>query len=550
MINRTTNITRIGQVGAWLFIGLLVWLSIWKLTPSNILYTDDAAFSIGLAKSILRGEVLLQGVPSHLGGRNLGPWYNYLVAGCLALAGQDLTWTFRLLALVNLFGFGLAAWLALHIAPAVSKWWAIVGLCLVLIGAQYLWVIRVPWMPNFLLVPATLTIALSWLVISRGPKYLIPFGCAATVCVHTHMSSAPMLFGLGAITILSSLGRAGRHKWRTTHVDCKFWHCAWLAIFAALWLPLLVYEVRFGGNLNRLVNIHSKVIPVRAGFSAVSDVFVRFFKFFLLGDSSLNSLLSPLPGYFCYLLLGLAALFWARHLVRASTQIKCFWLAILTGTLFTLIALARLRPPIHVYYLNSFLGALALWAGVVCAEAAHALFYERRNSIFLRSCSLTLLVLVGLILVRSGKYNYDLYSGQPFPKIATLAHAAEVASVIEADRQGEKNVAIFVRGKQSLRAGAFYSLLDGDYFPPMMYADKCIELPSVRAYNSLNVKNKTTNATLAYVMHCPAVADISSKKYWNKMNKWWAIDRQVPLAECVTCVECSLTRLKRSAAPG
>jgi hypothetical protein len=243
MVNKIGTFSSAARVGAWLMLGVVVYICTSNLVPANILYTDDAAFSIGLAKTILRGEVLWQGVPSHLGGRHLGPWYNYIVALCLLLTGNDLTWTFRILALVNLFGFGLAAWLAYHIAPVNSKWWAVIGLCWVLVGAQYTWLIRVPWISNFLLVPATLTFALAWLVIAKGPRYLSPYICASTWCLQTHLASGPMLVGIAIVTGLSTLNVAGREKLHKTWTDQKVWHLTWLAVLVCLWFPLLVYEI-------------------------------------------------------------------------------------------------------------------------------------------------------------------------------------------------------------------------------------------------------------------------------------------------------------------
>lgn len=517
---------------AVLFLALLAWVLyviLGALVPEEILFLDDQAFSIALADRILNGEVLLAGIPSHLGGRHIGPFYPYYIALLRWLAGpHDIQTLVRLTATIKLCAVLPLIFILRRVIGDSHQFWLTAILTLALIvGGFGVQIIGIDWAPNLLLLTCALTLSTALLVITSGPSYLLPFLLAASISLQTHLSSAPLVLSLG-IAILPSLIRCGNpRRWIMQLGDSRtqlIIQAGSLASLIVIWALPLRYELSFEPNIyqaffGRAFEPHSKY-----GLSAS-----------LTALSALVGLAFPVPkqiysGAVIVPLVFMAGL--AIICLLSYPRFRSFILGNIGAIALLTVVVSRLAEEVHPYYLISILPSLYLLA----ALSFNALLTYSRTKIpsnlgYLFQAGATLLLVAPLMF----RFFHSPKGSDQDPQ-STLSHATSVAETISADlAPGSPIPKIFVLDSYgSLRADSIHLLLGPNALDRMATRRKIKELPKL-----------LPPAESGYLLQC----DQAPERALHKVLKLWQITAELPLNKCSTCSGCKLSKLVSRSRP-
>lgn len=290
---------------------------------------------------------------------------------------------------------------------------------------------RVDWANNLLLVTSALALFITYRAIQRGAKYWPVVLLAFSVLLQNHLSSAPLIAGLGVGLLLS---------WREIRIRTNYYLA--LVSLLVLWCFPLMYEFLYESNFYSLLTTHSGSSGESAGIQAALAV---------LSDRAFLPVLA----------VGIVAFFGA---LRESPKIvREFWLAIILGLVFFTGALFRLQPPLHVYYAYCLLPIFPIFLGFCFARFGRSVF-----------------VLLAIYAV----LNINPVVVEP---THSLIHAQEVAQIIQANSTSTPKIRI--NKADGLRVNSIYHFLSGNTFGRMMYSRRFKEFPFVKDENGHSLRS-------------------------------------------------------------
>ena len=523
------------------------------LSASNILFTDDAALSFAVARTMHEGgPVALIGQPSHLGGRHIGPTYYWFLASAFDLAKGNPETVASICSLGGFFAVLLIIALAAEISPVGARLWGAAGAALVLSASGYQWIIKVPWVNNFLLLPAALACAALWLVLKQGPKLIPTLLLWLSICAQTFLGSAPLViaFAIISITQIFSKHRITQHE-AARVLGSKL--IIFLTVLATLgiWAAPIWFELQYPSNLLKIFSLHlsgTETGTVSAGVSASATLICEYFRDFGLGFLGRpgNLFSSPLSGI---ILLALAIPplgFWFRRQGKPVT----FFFAALGLTLFGFVRILQgFNPPLHSFYLHAILPFPALLIAPIFSSAILRIENRLADRSIKGAAGIGLIFSLPFALAILAVGFFNLKDGFLYPTRyvssdqSSMAHAQEVAAIIDANRKNlaSSDVRVFVRGENRLRANAIYFFMRGAFESRMMSANRFIELPRfLRPARG----TEGAEARTAYLLVCGEPTKAQIEKFVSKLKQPWELQAEVSLDRCSSCNGCRLSRLR------
>jgi hypothetical protein len=516
-----------------LVVIVLLWTALAVLTlgntnPETLQFLDDQAFLMGTADAVRRGEVLLSGLPSHLGARHLGPYYVYLQALLSWIGGADpvvvslLFTTLKLLTpLIIIYAIFCTG------AGGVGAYLAGIMVMLASLSGFTIAILRMDWINYFLiLVSALFTLAIVR-VVTRGASAVPFFLLASTLLIQPHLSPLPIL-AAGSVGVLLSLLLS-----KSAAKPCSFSERT-LCLLAALvlWIPPIVYEVLYEQNIFAVIANNIGRRPQGAGFAEIPAVFLEFIGQVIAGGALPRTWLLVWNAL-CLVLLGRKARMGCR-----SERI-CIGIALLQCVAM-FIAITQVKPPVHHYYLISLYGPLLYLWGLAAQEACHVV-YQRLSRQRLSGPALALATSVLGIFVWSwiGNLFGLLHTGevklsQPY---FSLQHARDVARLMREDAGGSSQLAVVARGGARLSANAYYYHLSPELLGKFMYAPRMIELPVIRRGIPLFERG--------YLVDCGESEPPQTPVLGRRLLREWVLADEVSLADCTSCTVCRMWRLLR-----
>lgn len=515
-------------------LGLLLWVALAGLDASTILFLDDQAFSMMLGELVRNGTMPLLGLPSHLGGRHVGPFYLWIMGLVVAMADGDPVTVTKILtvmkvAAVLLLG-GLAYWIcsASGFSRLISSSFVLLACCC----GVYPWVLRVDWANNFLLVPSVLALCAGYLLFERGPTALSLCAVAWSMLVQTHLSAVPFLLGMATV----ALGRVRSFRFdESKELPQSLRIVCWI-IFVVLWIPPLYYEIHYESNLVALYSAHSVGENQKAGLlSALSK-----FGSFLWGvvapfEDNQGNLLAYVCGTSLVLLAGLSVV---RELTSFSTGVRWFLLSLGVGTFLMVLGASRVKSPVHEYYFYVLLPLPPL----VLSLGAAALYVRSRTS-RAQLVKFVAFTCFGVCLLLSWQTRY---SGDTVKDWHTLQHAQDIAASIlrhEDKLPEERVVPLFFRKRDELRANTIYYFWGKKTFPLMQFSGKLDEFRL--AEHVPRAKYFRQVASKALYIECPTRPQFrGGGSRLKRMGTSWVLGDIIELPDCPSCQSCRVIMLK------
>jgi hypothetical protein len=514
------------------FITAILWIALAVLalghtSSGNLQFLDDQAFLMGTAEAVKRGELLLSGLPSHLGARHLGPYYVYLQAGLSWLGGSDpVAVSMLFTALKLLTPLVLIVALVFTTGASSSGYLAGVFVMLASLSGYTIAILRMDWINYFLiLVSSVLTLAVVR-VVTRGISALPFLILASTLVIQPHLSPLPILGAAwGGIVICLFLSPSQERR-------CSFAEqCFCLAATLLLWLPALVYEVLYERNVFAILGHNVGKRPEGAGLSEIPTVFFEFVAEVLTGGrGELPLIWIGLWSALCVVLLVRKALHGGR------TERACIGIALLQCCAM-FVALTQVKPPVHHYYLISLYAPLLYLWGLAAHEACEVLCR--------RSSSMSTLAAKAIAVVVLGLFAYVWTGHLPeLPRSAwrplsqpyfSLAHARDVTQIINGDSGGSKQLKIVARGGARLSSNAYYYHISPELLGEFMYAPRMIELPVIQG--------RPTSFERGYLVDCGVDAPPETPTLGRRLKDKWSIGDEVSLITCGSCAQCRMWRL-------
>jgi hypothetical protein len=515
-----------------LWIALAV-LALGHTTAETLQFLDDQAFLMGTADAVKRGELLLSGLPSHLGARHLGPYYVYLQAGLSWLGDSDPVVVSLLFTVLKLFT-PIVIVAALVLTIGVARGGYIAGLCVMLasLSGYTIALLRMDWINYFLvLVSSLLTLAIVR-VVTKGASALPLLILASTLVIQPHLSPLPILGAAwGGIVLylvlcsrLRSADTIAERRPSTGTMLC-------IIVTAVLWLPAFVYEVIYERNLFAILGHNVGKRPEGAGFSEIPTVFFEFISEVITGGrGSLPLVWISIWSALCLLLLARKALLGGR------TERACIGIALLQCCAM-FVALTQVKPPVHHYYLISLYAPLLYLWGLAAHEAFKVLRQHSYTASAVAQKAIAVAVL-GLFAYVWSDHLTELPRSAWKPlsqSYFSLAHARDVAKIIHDDSGGSKQVKIVTRGGARLSANAYYYQISPLLLREFMYAPRMIELPVIN--------RGPLSFDRGYLVTCGADALSDIPTLGRRLKDQWSIGEEVSLATCESCAQCRMWRL-------
>lgn len=514
----------------------VVWLTLATLTlgssgPENIQFLDDQAFLMGTAQAVRRGELLLSGLPSHLGARHPGPYYVYLQAALSWLGGGDPVAVSRLFSVLKLLTpLLLVMALVRTLDSQVNGYVAGLFSALVGLSGYTLVVMRMDWV-NYFIVPLSALFILAVVrVLAYGVSALPFLLVASTLLIQPHLSPLPMLGAAWFVVIMYIVWTArDRSKQSTTTVSERI---VCLVATAILWLPPLVYEFQYGHNLWSIISNNLGKRPQGVELSELPGVLFGTLTEMVVGGSQV---LSPLV----LATLGFVCLFLVVRIVRVGPPARRMGaLVVIVQSLMMVLAVSQVKPPVHNYYLISMYGPLLFLWGLLAQEACSIVIgYVSKRDSHLITVGVAVLLLVIFAYSRGGALIglRDASREAVTEPYFTLQHSRDVGQIIARDAGDTAHVKVIAQGAARLTTNAYYYGMTPVLRREYMYAPRMIELPVIQS--------ALPEYTRGYLIECDASEAPHEPTLGRKHSRDWRVGERVDLSSCHSCTRCAMWRM-------
>lgn len=511
----------------WIVLAIL---ALGNTSALNLQFLDDQAFLMGTAETVRRGELLLSGLPSHLGARHLGPYYVYLQAALSWIGDSDpvvVSLLFTTLKLLTPLVLVLA--LVVTINQRSAGYLAGLFVMLASLSGYTIAILRMDWVNYFLvLVSSLLTLAVVR-VVKKGVSALPFLILASTLVIQPHLSPLPIVGAAwaGVMLYLICFRPESKPCSRVKKIVC-------ITTALVLWLPALAYEVLYERNIFAILGHNLGKRTEGGGLLEISTVVVEFIAEVITGGrGTLPPVLITTWSALCILLLA------GRALRGQRTERVCIGIALLQCVAMA-IALTQVKPPVHHYYLISLYGPLLYLWGLAAQEASEVVyqFVHKRCAPFRIPMSIPAVLVLGIFAyvwmgnlphLRAGAWSQ---LAQPY---FSLAHAREVSKIISADAGGLERVKIVTRGGVRLSANAYYYHISPELLPEFMYAPRMIELPVIQ--------KEQPPFERGYLIDCGIDALPEAPTLGRRLKNKWSLADEVNLSSCGSCAQCRMWRL-------
>ncbi|MEZ4753202.1 MAG: hypothetical protein R3A13_02705 [Bdellovibrionota bacterium] len=265
-------------------------------TPETIFFADDGAFALSLGNIILDGDLIFSGLPSHLGGRHIGPFYLYLVAGISFLARQDPYLTIFLFSLFKVLTTGiLISYLFSFFVP--RKYFSL-GLTFVfaaITAGDSVVNFRILWVNNLISIFVLLQLIVLFHLFQFGKRVLPAFILSSSFLIQIHLMTAPLIL-VTWVAGLASLRKSTTEQAKSFFTD-PIVRLISTVLSLLLWLLPLIYEVFYESNFRKLFIKHFQSENSGVGILAAGKLFYKFVCHNLFGQTYYQSLQAGSPFY-------------------------------------------------------------------------------------------------------------------------------------------------------------------------------------------------------------------------------------------------------------
>jgi len=484
------------------------------LTPESILFMDDQAFSQGLAQQILSGHLLLGGLPSHLGGRHLGPFYLWFVSSVHFFSRDDFLLFVQLTSLIKLISLGLLFLVLRMLSPSIKLFWISSLILLSFMLSGYLFfIITVDWANHLLLSTSAILLVTYLFTLKHGWPLVIPFTLATSIAAQTHLSSLPLILmlsiGLIARLLLYPSIRLGK---TATWLSAISTVCLLL-----IWIPPAVYEFSYSPNIQRVV------FERQLG----SDASIGLYQSMVVFASLLQSLFPVLEsGSLVTPYLFLAFICFVPLII--IKQYRIFLVSNIAGILLAILVVARIPNSAHNYYFISIIPSLCILFGLTIYIVISSIEKLRSR----RLVSSLAFIVIGVLAVLSSISAIREFSSLPPSNRMAYLHALEVSNIIQENLTDISNPPkIFVRDEiGDLRADTLHLLVAPNGFDRMRYRKVIQEMPRILPPPSE-----------AFLLQCGKTVGRRPRQ----MMLNWEITQEISLANCSSCKGCLLLQMSR-----
>jgi len=442
------------------YLVLLIPLSIILFfDKSPTFFANDQATDLMVSEKILDGELELKGPPTARGSRHIGATYYYFVALCRLIGGENIETVFLIGKILKWLGVSF-------LLIVVNKVWIkspaflfFGALCFS--GADYLSSFSIFWHSNYHLFITSLALGFGIITLKVGSRFLPVFLLLVFLFGVGHLSAGPPSLGMLAVIILFH-----RRLLIITLIGSLI-----------LFKPALEFAFAFGASEH-------------GGIISSLGIFSEFFRKKLFSNVNVNELYVGL--FFLVLII-----------LNIRKELK-LWLFILVPAVFSITAVALLKPPLFHHFFYSLLPIPALIAAIVLS------FSIRQVSTFI--FALPIFYFLGVSLLKTNPER---------AKFQTLEHTRKVVEIIK-KKDGYRDLAILGSLSSKHSRNSYYYLLRSNNRYNMQYVDRFPEWS----------KSKPNRGVLVI---CPAPYKKAKEDIFRAVSKDWTIeDEIVPFAdECL-----------------
>jgi|GEM_PF-4551460 len=485
--------------------------------PSQILFMDDQAFSQALSERILNGELLLVGLPSHLGGRHLGPFYLWFVSFFSSLSSGDYPLFVKLITVFKLISLSLIFIIGHKLIRSPAVFWlsSIITMAIILRGHSF-FILTIDWANNLLIATSSLLLLVFYCALRFGWPLFLPFVLSVSLSLQTHLSSIPMVAAF-ALFLGIRLLKTPSAKWSRNFIGLNIFTV--LALLA-LWVPVLYYEITYSQNFTTV--LFDRGITPESSIGILESALVYFSLVnSLIADSQYFTRISLFLGVVC-------ALFSLIFLVVLYRKDKYFLLANFVASGLAVLVVAQLSGAVHEYYFYSLTPSVLLVVLLLAASLLKAVFllYERR--LYFAISSICVFAITSYLVI--GAFSTIVKCETPVR--ASLLHAREVSSIIRKQIQPDTLPAVYVHDSElSMRADAIHFFLGSNSLDRMRYRKVLSEIP-----------RHLPRPEQRFLLQC---GEGVGKKVGRRF-KGWNRTGQVDLKSCTTCKGCVLYQYSNS----
>lgn len=516
-------------------LALIYLLVIFNFNDRNVSFSEDLALSLSVSKLYFNSQPAWLGPPSHIGGRHLGPIYYLYTAASLYLGDFDTLKTIQACSLIKLISILAFIFLTIKLNFFKNKQVALFFMLVSLIAGQFTYIIRDAWHSNFLIVPAAFMFLSSFYVIKNGYRFFPLFILLASITVQTHYASAPAAVGLFLFHVVDLL-RKQNHKELKDLFTVRAFIFYLLTLLS--FLPAIFFEIYYPGNIKAL--LASKQFETKT-FSSYQAVY-RIIVFFINSLFYKSILVHTKARVVFTALVGITIL--AFSFLDKKTNLQKYLLACICATCPYILALHKVPVSANYSYVLNTLMPLAL---VLIGIFSSTVYESIKKNNPTKTCIVLLLLLSLFCLSTSSAIRNIKNLGNNFVyRYHNLAHAKEIASLIENEKGEEQDIKILAGSATIPMIDSYYYLLDGNYQHFMRFKESFKEIAAfTENAKKLNRKKrrKRPQAKLAFLVACPRVSKATKDHIFSnfKKNKWVNAG-VIPIGDCTSCSQCLLNK--------
>lgn len=433
---------------------------------SPTFFANDQATDLMVAEKILSGEPELRGPPTARGSRHIGATYYYFVAFCRLIGGEKIESVFFVATFLKWLGVSFLLIVVNRVWIKSPVFLFFGALCFS--GAEYLNSFNVFWHSNYHLFITSLTLGFGILTLRVGSKFLPAFLLLVFLYGVGHLSAGPPSLGMLAVIILF-------HK-----------RLLIIALVCSLFLfkPAIEFASAFGASEH-------------GGIISSIGIFSEFFRKKLFSSVSVNELYI---GLFFLVLISLN--------IRKDLRL---WIFILTPCLFSIIAVALLKPPLFHHFFYSLLPLPALIGAIVLS-----LSVRRISSLIF---ALPVFYFLGASLLKINP---------PRAEFQTLEHTKMVVEFLKKEPD-YRNLAVLGSLSSKHSRNSYYYLLKSHNRYNMQYIDRFPDW----------IREEVPNKGVLVI--CPRPYSKAREDIFNSVKSEWIIKEEIaPFAD-----NCSGWRLQK-----
>lgn len=449
------------------FAVAILFLAVDNLAPQTMFFLNDQALESAVGLLNARGEASLLGPPAALGGRHPGPYFYYWEGLLSLLSGKDifaaayLGTVLKALGLLLFFGaiarrckaqadFSLT-FSFLSLSALAGMWW---------------WILRVPWHSNMLFLISAAAICSLFSFAAGTVTALGSTIVFTSLLAATHFAAWPA----AASILATALTIGSQTSYRAKIKDWVYSRRIVLPLLVCLiiWLPSVCYSIEFHTSFLPFAGkkaSHGRV----AGWLQAAELLARNWRIYTLGDSMQWRFAKAIATPYSAVVFVLGAYF----ALRRRGPLRTLYILFLFTAIFYLPALAQIKSPLKLHYLQSLALLPGLALALVIAEAATVSASRTRRCFSIPFSALGFLCLLdGAVANLSGAARPNLSS------YVTMAHAAEVAQLIRSQCEPPAScnaISVRARGDARSRENGYLLFLGEEYYYQMKDARKLRE---------------------------------------------------------------------------